>query len=295
MDMRFLFFPVVWGLSGCSEQSLKAFDFENIAVVQGDFDSMNDVLIRLDVSAMAYEGFIAGAVYDDEIDPDLNVLKVENLLRDRNEGDQPVMNAYDAIFINSGVRGLGAYKYNNVDPDDTFLSDPIVLENVQQFVEGGGSLILSDWAGDLIEAIWPDQIDFVNEGICGSPPCWDAPQVGTSEDVLADVLPTDLQQELGTDNISLSFDFSYWTAMASVSSDVEVFLQGDIEYRISDGEGYGVLEDVPLLVVLNLGRGKIVFSSFHWRSQNPTQGNQLMLSAVEGLGIGPNANIYGDE
>jgi hypothetical protein len=293
--MRSFLFPIFLGICACSEQSLKAFDFEDIAVIQGDFDSMNDVLIRLDISAMEYEGFIAGAVYDEDIDPDINVLKVENLLRDRNEGGQPFMNTYDAIFINSGVRGLGEYKYNNVDPDDTFLSDPIVLENVQDFVEGGGSLILSDWAGDLIEAIWPDEIEFVNEAICGSPPCWDAPQVGTSEDILTDVLPAELQEDLGTDNISLSFDFSYWTAMASVSEDVEVHLRGDIEYRISDGEGYGVLEDVPLLVVLSLGRGKIVFSSFHWRSQNPTQANQLMLSAVEGLGVGPNANIYGDE
>ena len=60
-------------------------------------------------------------------------------------------------------------------------------------------------------------------------------------------------------------------------------LSGDIEYRISDGEGYGTLEDVPLLVGFNVGRGRVVFSSFHWRSQNPTQANQLMLVAVEGL------------
>ena len=83
--------------------------------------------------------------------------------------------------------------------------------------------------------------------------------------------------------------------MESVSEDVDIYLRGDIEYRISDGEGYGILEDVPLLVGFTMGRGRVVFSSFHWRSQNPTQANQLMLIAVEGLNPGSNANIYGDE
>ena len=293
--MRLFFLSLIGGLCACSEQELKAFSFDDIAVVQGDFDSMNDVLLRLDISSTLYEGFIAGAVYDEELDPDINVLKVENLLRDRNEADRSVMLNYDAIFLNSGVRGLGEYKYNSVDPDDGFLSDEIVLENVQSFVEGGRTLVLSDWTGDLIEAIWPDKISFVNEEICGSPPCWDSSQVGTSESILVDVMDEDAKQDLGTDNISLSFDFSYWTAMSSVADDVDIYLRGDIEYRISDGEGYGTLEDVPLLVGFDVGRGRIVFSSFHWRSQNPTQANQLMIAAVEGLNPGPNANIYGDE
>jgi len=284
------------GLISCSEQELKAFKFNDIAVVEGDFDSMNDVLLRLDISTISYEGFITNPVYDEDVDTDINPLKVENLLRERAEGtDRTVMFEYDAIFINSGVRGLGEYKYNSVDPDDAFISDPIVIENVRNYVEGGRTLILSDWTGDLIEAVWPEKIEFVNEALCGDPPCWDAPQVGTSELVDANIVEDDLQRELEYDNISLSFDFSYWTAMTAVSSDVDVLLRGDIEYRISDGDGYGVLEDIPLLVAFSADRGRVVFSSFHWRSQNPTFANQLMLYAVEGLNPGPNANLYGDE
>lgn len=293
--MRFGFLSLCLGLCACSEQELKAFSFDDIAVVQGDFDSMNDVLLRLDISSTLYEGFIAGPVYDEEIDPDINALKIEALLRDRNDSGRSAMFAYDAVFLNSGVRGLGEYKYNSVDPDNALVSDEIVLENVQDFVDGGNTLVLSDWAGDLVEAIWPDKIQFVNEGICGDDLCLDSSQVGTSESLLVDVMNEDAKLDLGTDNISLSFDFSYWTAMESVADDVDIYLRGDIEYRISDGEGYGTLEDVPLLVGFNVGRGRVVFSSFHWRSQNPTQANQLMLVAVEGLNPGPNANIYGDE
>ena len=58
--------------------------------------------------------------------------------------------------------------------------DEIVVENVQ-FCRWRKHAGLSDWAGDLVEAIWPDKIQFVNEGICGDDLCLDSSQVGTSE------------------------------------------------------------------------------------------------------------------
>ena len=70
-------------LLGCSnDQDFKAFSFDDIVVVNGDFDNMNDVLVRLDIGATEYDGFISSAVYDPEIDPSVNVLKVEGLLQD---------------------------------------------------------------------------------------------------------------------------------------------------------------------------------------------------------------------
>ena len=293
--MRVQILPLMLGMVACSEQELKAFRFNDIAMVEGDFDHMGDVLLRLDIDTTEYEGYITKPVYDDEIDPDSNVLKVEALLRDRNEADRTNMLLYDAVFLNSGVRGLGEYVYDGVDPDDTFLSDEAVIENVQSFVGGGRTLVVSDWAGDIIEAAWPDTITFMNEDICTYPPCWDASQVGVSERVQARIIPDGLQVALDTDTMSIDFDFSYWTAIAAVSDDVEVYLRGDIEYRISDGEGYGTLEDVPLLVGFTPGnRGRVIFSSFHWRSQNPMLINELMVYVVEGLNPGPNANLMGE-
>ena len=291
--MRYLI--IGFSLLACTnDQELKAFSFNDVVVVKGDFDNMNDVLLRLDIGATEYEGFISNAVYDPEIDPSINALKVEGLLRERSESNRTVMLDYDAIFINSGVRGLGEYVYNGVENDNALLEDETVIENVKEFVERGRTLVLSDWAGDLAEAVWPDKIEFVNENVCNSPPCWDSAQVGTSDSVTATIVDEELAKEMDTNTLTLGFDFSYWTAIKSVSEDVEVYLRGDIQYRISDGEGYGVLEDVPLLVGFPEGRGRVVFSSFHWRGQNPTQANKLMLYAVSGLTPGPNANIYGD-
>ena len=291
--MQKIFPLVILGMTACSEQELKAFSFNEIAMVEGDFDHMGDVLLRLDIDTIEYEGYITQPVYDAEVDPDLNALKIEGLMRDRTEAGRTVMLSYDAIFLNSGVRGFGEYVYDGVDPDDAFLNDPEVIENVRSFVEGGRTLVVSDWTADIIEAAWPEMVTFLNEDSCPYAPCWDAPQVGISERVNADVVDEQLQQDLGTDSFSVEFDFSYWTAIESVSDDVDVYLRGDITYR--DSEGDKTLEDAPLLIAFTPGtRGRVVFSSFHWRSQNPVLANKVMLNVVEGMNPGPNANLGGE-
>ena len=92
-----------------------------------------------------------------------------------------------------------------------------------------------------------------------------------------------LQQQLGTDAVTLQFDFTYWTVIESVADDVDVYLRGDVEYRLSDSEGYATLEDVPLLVGFNVGGGRVIYSSFHWHSQNENIADTIMLRVAEGL------------
>ena len=59
--------------------------------------------------------------------------------------------------------------------------------------------------------------------------------------------------------------------------------------------GEGTLEDVPLLVGFQAeGRGHVVFSAFHWRIQNPSVSNLMMLHVAEGLNPGPNADLNGE-
>jgi len=294
--MRYAALSTALAAVACSsDQDFKEFSYRDIAVVAGDFDHIGETLIRLDVGFTEYEGFIAQSVYDPELNTDSNVLKSDALFFQQSDSGRSIMLDYDAIFVNSGVRGLGEFTYNGVEDDSTVVSDPVAVENIRSFVANGNTLIASDWAGDMIEAAWPEAIEFVNESECDSPPCWDAPQVGTSETVVAKIENEALQIALGSDSIVLDFDYTYWTAMKSVSSDVEVLLRGDIEYRISDSEGYGTLEDVPLLVSFQAeGRGKVVFSSFHWRVQNPSVTNEILLHAAEGLSPGPNADLAGD-
>jgi hypothetical protein len=167
--------------------------------------------------------------------------------------------------------------------DNTFVADEQVVENLYSFTSKGKSLVLSDWAGDLVEAGWPDAINFVRESACDETPCWDIGQAGTSQQVVARVTDDLLQQQLGTDSVTLDFDFTYWTVMESVADDVDVFLRGDVQYRLSESQGFETLTDVPLLVAFNVGGGRVVFSSFHWHSQNADLADIILLRVAEGL------------
>ena len=129
-----------------------------------------------------------------------------------------------------------------------------------------------------------DAIQFARESNCDDAEgCWDIGQSGVSTSVVARVTDDLLQQQLGTDAVTLQFDFTYWTVMESVADDVDVYLRGDVEYRLSDSEGYATLEDVPLLVGFNAGGGRVIFSSFHWHSQNADVADTIMLRVAEGL------------
>jgi hypothetical protein len=266
-----------------SDQEIQQLRWDQLALVSGDFDNMADPLNRLGVGYTEFEGYISQPVYNPEIDPDNFALKVEGLLLGVNDSGVPVMNDYDALFISSGTRGLGQYQYNGVEEDNFLVNDPQVIENLLSFGSRGKSLVVSDWAGDLVEATWPDKIQFVNEDKCEEETCWDVGQMGTSEKVIARVVDSELQDKLGSDSVSLTFDFSYWSVMESVSDDVKVHLRGDVEYRISNSEGYGTLEDIPLLVSFPIGGGILVFSSFHWSSQNSAVSDVIMLHVAEGL------------
>lgn len=280
---RLLYFGVLALLACESEQEIKALQWEEIAVINGDFDHMGASLVRMGIDFTDYEGFISQAAYNPEINPDSFALSVEYLFQGELESGDAVINEYDVMFINSGTRGFGDLVYNGLDDDSTFVADEMVIENLYDYTSKANSLVVSDWAGDIIEAAWPDAITFAREDSCDESPCWDLGQAGTSTQVIARVTDETLQQELGTDSIALNFDFTYWTVMQEVAEDVNVYLRGDVEYRISDAEGTGVLEDVPLLVSFKVGGGTVIYSSFHWHSQNPDVADTILLHVAEGL------------
>lgn len=271
-------------LIGCqSEQEIQGLRWDQLALVSGDFDNMGESLTRLGIDYTEFEGFIEGPVYNSELSSDSFALHAEYLLEGTSDSGALIMNEYDVMFINSGTRGLGDLQYNSMDEDNAFVNSQQVIDNLYNFTSRSKSLVLSDWAGDLIESAWPDAIQFVGEGECLNPPCWDSGQAGIDQQVIAYIEDSDLQQRLGTDSVALNFDFTYWTVMESVADDVDVFLRGDVQYRISDSEGYGTLEDVPLLVSFNVGGGKVIFSSFHWSTQNSAVADEILLHVAEGL------------
>jgi len=264
---------------GCkSDQGISELKFENIAVATGDFDYVEEALARNGVGYTPYEGFISHAVYDDEVEPEQIALKSETLFTGTNDADQPELFNFDAVMINSGTRGLGAYVYNGVDEDDAVVGNATALDHVERYMARGGTIVASDWSYDLIEELWPDRVTFAYEddGL-------DAAQVGSSEEGLAEVTDDELADALGEDVVELSYDFSYWTVIEEVADDVDVYLRGDLTYRLDDGGGYGTLEDVPLLIGFGAGGGRVYFSTFHWRAQKNPVTDALLFGVVEGL------------
>jgi len=268
-----------------SDQKFADIKVDQIAVTTGDFDRVEEALIRGDVSHTLFEGYISIPVYDPDADPSLMSPKVENLFQGTNEDGYPQIVDYDAVFVNSGTRGFGAYVYNGLETDDELILDARTLDALDAFFEEPRTLLVSDWAFDLVEAAFPDKIHFLHEedGL-------DAAQLGTSDTVLADVTQAALEENLQSDTLQLTFDFDHWAVMDSVDTGVQVYLKGDVEYYAPGGEGSQVLEDVPLLVGFEHGYGRVIFSSFSWRAQRPAVQDLLLLTLIEGLEL----NATGD-
>ena len=281
MTQRCALLLVGLGLVACkNDQGIAEIGFEKVAIATGDFDEIEDALTRAGVEQELYEGYISQSVYSPDTDPASMTLKMESLFRDTDEDGNPLLFTYDAVFVNSGARGLGAYVYNSVDKDDDLVTDPAVVTTVQDYVGRVRTVVVSDWGYDLVEAAWPDKITFLNEadGL-------DAAQVGVNEanpTVIADVVNPKLVDALGGDQLEVAFDFSHWTVMEDVGDGVDVHLRGDVEYQGANGTGTLRLEDVPLLVSFPMDGGLVIFSSFSWRAQRAAVIDILLGQLIEG-------------
>lgn len=262
------------------DQGFAEITIENTVIVAGDFDRLEDPLLRADVKNQVFEGYIVQPVYDLAENSGDSVQQVESLFTGTDEDGAPLLYTYDALFVNSGTRGLGAYVYNAVDEDDSLVSDPAVMNQITGFVERNRTLVVSDWAYDLVETAWPERVDFLNEdaGLDGA-------QVGVSESVVARVTDPNLVGALGADQVEINFDFGYWTVIEDVDSSVTVHMRGDVDWRQPSGGGTARIEDVPLVISFPYEGGTVIFSSFAWRAQRQEVADALLASLIEGLNV----------
>ncbi len=270
---RVTFMLVAGLLLGCTqEQEFHEIPIEAIAVSSGDYDRMEALLLRQLVNYQLYEGYIVGATYDPDLDPDVISLETETLL-----GSDEI-DYYGAVFLNSGTRGFGQFVYNGVDADDDLVSNPDVVDNVVQWVSSGGVLVVSDWAYDLVEAGWPDMLTFA-----GDETVLDDAQRGARGTVQAMVHDSALVDDLGQNLVSITYDFSHFAVILEAANKVDVVLTGDVTYRVSESEGDVEAQDVPLLVGFEHGAGNVYFSTFHWNAQTSAAADAMLFSVVEGL------------
>lgn len=276
----------------CIETGVNVRPIEAVAVVAGDFDNVGESLGRQLIAYQTYDGFICCASYDADLDPALIALKVETLFTGESDAGGREIFEYDAVMLNSGARGLGEWEYNGVEADDHIVADPVAVANTVEWVERFGLLWVSDWSYDLVEAGWPDAIDFYGDDLL-----LDQAQVGAIGQVEARVTDTNLEEALGASTLSLDFNYSAWMVMESVANDdsVDVLLRGDAEVKLSASEGYGVVQDVPLLVTFDHGSGQVILSSFHWNAQNADLVDIILLHVARGLNEGAGSDAGGTD
>jgi hypothetical protein len=260
-------------LSGCTRDDLfTPFYVSSVAVTAGDFDNVKEPLNRMVVDSATYEGIISTATWDPSYEHENVALKVEHLLGNDNE-----IQNHTATFIASGTRGLGKRQYNGLESDDHLVSSDLVIDNVENYVDGETVLFVTDWGYDLIEAVWPDMIDFLNDD--GT---YDDAQHGEIGRITADIVDPDLADALGVDEMGIRFNYSNWAVITGVDSDATVLIRGTIEYRPQTGGLVETLEDVPLMVGFQPpgGRGKVLFTAFHLDAQNDQLIDDLIVATV---------------
>jgi hypothetical protein len=166
---------------------------------------------------------------------------------------------FDVLFFDCGLADI----YLGSSPPDVF-------KNVRDFVDGGGSIYVSDWAYEILRLGFPGTFDFQ-----GDDQVRNAAKVGVmsprnASDVpiplLGDVVSVNLVEALETNRVQLIFNKGSWVVPATTQPPaVEVWVTGDVS--INSGGGTTTLNDAPLLMRSPYGDGNIFFTTFHTSSE----------------------------
>jgi len=161
-------------------------------------------------------------------------------------------NACEVLFVNCGASD---------DAGD-------IADAVRGFVKRGGSLYLSDWAGNVIEEAFPNILQF--------------DQAGEVEHLECDIVDPGLQEIIGT-RIKIHFDMPGWWRIRTISERTRVYLSArrtQVQRRrkfIGKGDTRANSTWVqPVVVGFSHGDGQVIYTSFHNHAQ-VSQGEQELL------------------
>lgn len=208
------------GVTELTEDTCLDPDSVRIAVVEAEWDSVEHLLRDLGLTYDVYDG--ANGLY--------GLLSPDGALDD-----------YDVLFINCG-------DYRSIIDDL-----PALAPQLDRWVRAGGSLYVSDWAWQVVEAAWPEAIDFH-----GADTSFEAPAVGAAATVQADVVDTVVAYAVGDDTAEIIYDLDAWVVLDQAGEGVDVLVQADVVTMTATS----ALTDRPLAVRFSPG-GRVVFTSFH--------------------------------
>jgi hypothetical protein len=200
----------------------------NIAVIQGEFDSIENVLLSMAIEFDLY--------------PVISSADSVALLR-----DPSALAAYEILLINCDFAlEWGGHQHE-------------ITQNLAEFVANGGSLYVSDWSFYVLETTFPDAIDFLGNDL--DP--WE-PLAGPQGSVTAQVVDEDLKASLGKDEAEVVFDQWGWAVPQAVG-DAVVLVEASV--TVVDLWGTESSFVSPLVVRLDHGDGTVYYTAFHNEAQ----------------------------
>lgn len=147
----------------------------------------------------------------------------------------------------------------NNKPDVLFINCGSAIDNndLPQFVKSGGVVYISDHAYPNFNSIVTATGHYSNIELSGAP-----------GDYNAIVMDQDLSFYLGVGSLDIEFDMGQWAEIKSVPSNARILLE---------------VENQPVLISLNYGKGSAIFTSFH----NSAQRSELEMKLINFLALKP--------
>jgi hypothetical protein len=204
----------------------------SIAVVQGEYDSVETVLTDL--------GFTWTYI---------NKSDLNNAI---------LLSGYQILFLNCGLDNLGAPL--DLSLDMAFATT--VMANLQNFVNAGKRLYISDWAYVYLEKAFPTAIAFFGNDTNFALVTCDETQarIGDTGTIAASILDSSLATALGRTTMDVNFDLFDWVVMGRASAmgpDTRVLVNGPV---VACGASRGTR---PLMATFPYGSGEVIYTSFH--------------------------------
>ncbi len=221
-----------------------------IAVLEGTWDEMQGLLLRL---GLEYD------LYND--DGEGGAGEIVALL-----SDPDALAAYDVIFANCGHTHGGMPK-----------DHPAVMANVRDFILGGGSFYMSDYAWTYGEWAFPDAIEFQRSDDVLDMYTERSPQLIPSDTtVTARILDGNLSSYLGKTTMTVTFDSGPQIATETGGS-AFTHVIASFPPLSALGSDFDP-EDVPLVLSYRptVDAGRVIYTNFH----NDAQATEDMLKIL---------------
>lgn len=196
-------------------------DQVKIAVITGNWDSIEQILDQLGFKYDLYDGvFLTN--------------QSKQLLTNLSK-----MSEYDIIFFDCGANHSDILSFNTT----------LIVQNLQNFVGGGGSIYASDWAFVYAEWPWPNAIDFYGGNMNAG-----GPKVGAKGKIVGTVSDAGLAGFVGKTKVEINFDLSAWVVVTGAPAATTVHISGSVPQAGNNA---------PLMVSHTPGAGKVLYTTFH--------------------------------